>query len=420
VPLSCFVGSFAKATGGAPVSQVITGVGFQPKVILFWTEGRTSAGSWSENIMAAIGFTTGLSASKSMSYASGDALAVSDTNRRSANKALTIINYLSTTVAECDLTSFDANGFTLNWTTNDTNAYLIRYMALGGSDLINANVQSWQTGTSTGNVAVTGVGFQGNFAMHVGLGALITSNPVTTGNIRQFLGAMTASAQWAIHMLDQDNQSNTNTRRAQHTDCCILDRSTAGSLIAKAAFVSFDSDGFTVNFSSAPTTNNWVHTLVLNVTKVYLGTISTATGGAPVSQSVTGLGYQPSALALFGFQNIANTGSVTNCRQGWGGGDGANECSGAFQSTTSLADSSCDSFSSTTKAFVKCDNNTPVTDAECDHALDNGGFTLTWTTNDAVADQIGYIAFGPAAILKWPNLAQVSGLPAQDWRGVRS
>ena len=36
---------------------------------------------------------------------------------------------------EADLASWDATNFTLNWTTNDSTAYVIHFIAIGGSDV---------------------------------------------------------------------------------------------------------------------------------------------------------------------------------------------------------------------------------------------------------------------------------------------
>ncbi len=53
------------------------------------------------------------------------------------------------------------------------------------------------------------------------------------------------------------------------------------------------------------------------------------------------------------------------------------------------------------KVFIKNDNNTQTINAEADlTGFFNGGFTLDWTTNDAVATQMLYLALGQGSEAK--------------------
>ena len=71
--------------------------------------------------------------------------------------------------AEAELTSFDSDGFTLNWTTNESRADIIYYVALGGSDLTNALASSFTLTTGAGSQSVTGLGFQPDFLMFLSI-----------------------------------------------------------------------------------------------------------------------------------------------------------------------------------------------------------------------------------------------------------
>ena len=65
-----------------------------------------------------------------------------------ANKALTVVKWGEVVVAEADLSSWDSTNFTLNWTTNDVNPFVVHYIAIGGSD-VSAKVVDWTMGTAT-------------------------------------------------------------------------------------------------------------------------------------------------------------------------------------------------------------------------------------------------------------------------------
>jgi hypothetical protein len=113
-------------------------------------------------------------------------------------------------------------------------------------------------------------------------------------------------------------------------------------------------------------------------------------------QSWTGLGFLPSAVFLASFQDITRATPVVHARLGMGASDGTREGTTAIQDADALSTTSVQNFDKTTKVFAKVDNTTSTIDAEADLAsLDADGFTLNWTTNDAVATEMLYVAFAP-------------------------
>ena len=125
----------------------------------------------------AFGFSDGTTHG-SGSSASQNGVGTSAVSRRMANKVLTVVKWDQTLLAEADLQAWDATGFTLNWTTNDTYPYIIHYLLIAGSD-ISAKVVNWQMPNATGNIAVTGVGFQPTAVIHLhtGSGFVATRRP---------------------------------------------------------------------------------------------------------------------------------------------------------------------------------------------------------------------------------------------------
>src|SRR6185503_15352436 len=103
---------------------------------------------------------------------------VSDASRRMANKAICIVYWGEATLAEADLTSWDATNVTINWTTQvgAYAGYYINYIAIGGSE-VSAKVVNWQAPTATGNSAVTGVGFKPDVVIHGFSGSALTTTP---------------------------------------------------------------------------------------------------------------------------------------------------------------------------------------------------------------------------------------------------
>jgi hypothetical protein len=142
--------------------QAITGLGFQPKLILFWMTGNTGDGSMA-NAQLSVGAAT--SSTNQWCFAGsaqdGSSTGLAPVRHNSTTAAAGAVAVGSASVlAEAQLKSLDADGFTLTWTTADSTARQVTYLALGGISLTNAYAGSYNLPTATGAMAVTGVGFK--------------------------------------------------------------------------------------------------------------------------------------------------------------------------------------------------------------------------------------------------------------------
>ena len=388
-------GSFTKSTGGAPDSQVVTGIGFQPKALILFAVPTTSVGISAEYEFG-IGFSDGTD-DYSIAGVSEDAVITSDSDRRHAAKALVILLQNAVVAAECDLTSFNADGFTLNWTTNNASGYIIHYLAIGGDDLTNAKVGTFNQSASTGNQAITGTGFQPDIVF---LMRIISSTTIPQTTIFQFptLGMATDSShQWAIGMQSVDNSSAADTDRVQETNAVVHSLGSTGLLFLDANFVSQDADGFTLNWILTGASRTFGY-LALKGGQYAVGsdTQKTSTG----TKATTGIGFTPKGLLLFSFNKIASVNPSTNNRFSLGGASAAGTEGSIWVGDTHGADPmSTDKATSTTKIIQLIDTDAPTAvDAEADlSSFDSDGFTLDWTTADAVARQFVYLAMGDAA-----------------------
>ncbi len=390
------VGSFAKSTNtSVPVSQAVAhGLGVTPKALILWTEGKTGE-SFGVSSLFGFGVTDG-STSKSASAGSEDAQNSSQEARRIANKALTIIDWNQVLVAEADWSSWDSTNFTLSWSTNNSTGYVIHFIAIGGTD-ISAKVVGWTMPTTTGNHSVSGVGFKPDIVIHVHAGSGFTNTPTSNHGSASFgLGVMDADGdQWATSFLAEDGSPTSDTQRGQQTDACIYAFDNGLTVTKEASWVSVDSSGFTVNFATANSSASQAFSLALKGLNAKPGSFAKSTGAATASQAVTTVGFQPNLILLTSFQDAAQASPVAHSRFGIGASDGTTEGCSALQNADALATTSVDGIDKTSKVFVKVNNSTPAVDAEADMtSLDSGGFTLSWTTNDAVATEILYIALG--------------------------
>lgn len=262
--------SFKKGSFVTPAStgtQDITDVGFQPKaVILFSSPTATPLNTFVDEPFLSYGFSDGTT-SCCTTFECADASASSNTwSSIYNNAAVQFLGYAGGYeyfTAKVD--SFLSNGFRMNYTTNATGAgFPIDYIAIGGTDITNVKVGTQSIGTTTtGNKAYTGVGFQGDFMLAASNNILTPSGAYTytatgSANAGFVLGcAKSSTNRWTISTASEHSRANADTWRYQRGDKCMafLDNTTGGRL-AEADFVSFDTDGFTWNYTTNSTANN--------------------------------------------------------------------------------------------------------------------------------------------------------------------
>ncbi len=185
--------------------------------------------------------------------------------------------------------------------------------------------------------------------------------------------------------------------RSAKTDSAFYITSEVGPTVAKrATFVSMDSDGFTMSFATSNSSASQAFSLALSGVQVKVGAFAKTVGGAPSVQPVGSVGFKPGMVFLTSVQDAAEAGiAVDHARFGIGASDGAHEASSAMSDTTALTTAAASAVDSTDGAFLKMDNATRTVDAKASLAsFDPDGFTMSWSTNDAVATQVCYLAIG--------------------------
>ncbi len=386
------VGGFAQP--GSTGNQAITGVGFQPKAVLFFMGDPTSDGS-TIDLRMGLGFGISSTDRWAVSDDSDDGINPPDGSRRHDDSKCITLTDISSVVAAADLVSMDSDGFTINWTTVDATARRVTYVAVGGADLTNIASVLINASASTGDQAITGVGFQPGLVLF-SHAAITAAPPGTFGLSRLGLGAAVSSAErWCMATHSAGSGAASDTARMQLTDACIVTHNVS-VVQGRADFVSMDSDGFTINWSTA-ISGMRIRALCLRGGNFKLGSFSqpASTG----NQAITGVGFQPKGEIFTSFNNVAS-GSVTA---------GSRRTVGIAQSSTarasrwagdedganpSVADSDLDEAAS----IKMMTEGTPTVDAEADFVShDSDGFTNNWSTADATARQVLYLAMGSSA-----------------------
>lgn len=127
-------GTIAAKTGTGLESYI--GIGFQPKGILFWATLQTADGFGGGSVgYMMIGFAGSDLSNGIVGWAADDAAAVS--NMGQLDQTLACVAFATdgdpTQQGQAHIDSMDADGFTLDWTQPAGSAWVINYLAIGGT-----------------------------------------------------------------------------------------------------------------------------------------------------------------------------------------------------------------------------------------------------------------------------------------------
>jgi len=414
---SAKVGSFnIDSSITATNTQAVTGVGFTPKVVLFWWSGSTATGDSVAGGDINAGFGAAISSSSracTLAY-SQDAAAASLTYNAIYNSAC-IVEYTAGVTGLADFNSLDADGFTLTIDDQFASDLRVSYLALGGTDLTNVAIGTLQQQVSTGNFSVTGVGFQPD-ALLFGTGYRESVNSPGAG-AQLTLGMATASdKQGLAGFWCQTNQATSNTSGYGYGSECIW----SDPYDNRAAFVSFGADGFTLNQVDAYK-EVYSFYVALKGGQYEVGNLTTRTDSNDIEENLAGA-FEPVAV-LFASANAAvdTSGSYhDHARLSIGAGTStSNRAVQAISDEDNLAD--------TETAFTNQD------DAVYAHVVDDAivalmdiksidadGFTCVMDDAEDSACWVTYLAIGAAAAgggviseiatVSWANVGQFAGV----------
>lgn len=246
--VNAYAGRFDVTTSAG--TQAVTGVGFEPSAVVLGcngtadgisdAEGRFSIGAMTA---AAQWVISSLNTENSPSQEAGVALTSGALVRISTSAVTALVGY----------SSMDADGFTLSKTTPPGATLRASFLAIGGG--IPVALGTFNQPTSTGNQSITGVGFEPAAELFVSAGRA-TSSSVTAG-ARSLVGAaLSSSNRRAAAATSQNGVTPINSARDVSESHCLIACSDGGAptRLAAADFVSQDSDGFTLDWTTADAT----------------------------------------------------------------------------------------------------------------------------------------------------------------------
>lgn len=392
-------GSFSAPTSTG--SSAVTGVGFEPKAVIFWLTSQTATG-YAANKRFSFGFGVSASEQACCAYTSDDASGVGTTigSRQSDAHVLFGITCSGGVVSvelAADLLTLDSDGFTLDFgTTSGGTAYIVHYLALGGDEITGAFVGNALSRTTVGTQGYTGVGFQPDALIAMTLARAAPATPSSFTGTRFALGAASGPTERFALQVQEDNVMPTSVNSIEVSDKIIYALSGAAADFIVADLDSFDADGFTLDWTTANGTARVFYYLALQGGNYLAGveTQKTSTG----TKATSGVGFQPDGLLLMGTNRAASASADTTLEKlSVGGSDGTTE-GATWASGTDNVSTTDENVASLTDKILRHATNPSTTNAEADlSSFDADGFTLDWTTADATAREFGYLAFGSEA-----------------------
>lgn len=386
--MQTYVGSFSAPTSTG--NQSVTSLSFTPQLILFnITSTNTSVGT-----QAAMTYSFGAAASSSNQWWVGAATTNATTDFTGEEwydetYCIGVLNTSGSVVAKASLSSFNSNGFTLDWAAVSA-AYIVNFIAIGG--VADAYVSYLTTTTSTGNQAITGVGFQPDIVFVFPFQS--TQAPPTTSAQAQAkigFGAFNSSQQGCSLMTtDVGSDTSYTYQRAEALASC----TSSGTASNDATFVSMNSGGFTLDFTTATYARS-SYFIALKGVQSQIGTITqpSSTG----NQSVTGLSFEPSLVLLWSANKASSTSITTPAYFSIGAGTSSAQFAawiGESSGSTTVSTSADIDHSNIIKMYSPNGASPTLNAAANLSSLGTSSFTLDWTTTNSTGAEVYYVALG--------------------------
>lgn len=399
-----YAGSFAAPTSTG--NYVVTGVGFQGKIVLFFATDKTANGT-AANGTYMIGSAI---SSSSRRVSCGSVQNGSNPNKNVETEdqntfCIDIMTVDATTGSEhaqpapntqADFVSWNSDGFTVNFTTVDaSNARIINFLVLGGPDLTNVFLGSGTTPNpaATGTKAYTGVGFKpdalilfrSRFDVGETLQNLDGSNTFTFGMVDSALNQGCSSV--------RNKAGGSVAKHVQATGKCLTFVGSA-AITDQAGISSLDSDGFTLNWTTSGNAGVYFYYIALKGGAFKVGTFNQPTSNG-VQRVATAL--QPTALLMSSCNAATAAGFQGNARVSFGVAASPSQRFTTFwgDTDTSVPTVVSQNMDRTKALSLLTEGASPTTNASADLLdFNNNAFNLNWSTTDATAREIIYLAIG--------------------------
>lgn len=403
--LSCFVDAFNIGTGALGTTVARSGYGFQPKACLYWWAGRLDA----VDAVGLLHVRCGIGAACTptdrccvSTYIDHGSASAATARTHYTTECIVSVNKSAVVDANADLQSFDSDGQTLVIDDAFVTAQNVRVhcLAVGGSDLTNVATVQFQAPTTTGNADVTSLSFQPDALVLFSVGHPTVPAAATT-TARLSLGVVAGGQQGVAAYEDVNGLGTTDTASYNYGGECVALFTNATTINFRAAFVSFLSNGFRLNWLEVDgSTQPYVVGLALKGGSYLVGNLLTQTDTV-TTMVESGFGFQPTGVLLLSSTDAQSTQDSPGAH--------ARMSIGAFTSPTNRGvqacmsqDASANSNAGSTVQHDACYARVTTAgalDALMDvQSVDSDGFTGIMDDADVAQAYVTYLAFGNAGV----------------------
>jgi hypothetical protein len=339
--LSVKTGSFSSGTGAIDSTVAVTGVGFQPKVVLLWTSADTGASANDQSMSFGVGISPSSRRAISAYCNQSSDPSVCKSRNNNALALLVVQGSTPTIVGTFDFTSQDADGFTLKVGTQFSASITVFYLALGGTDITNVGLATVSQPATNIDFSDTTLGFKPDFLMI--FSTIATSDNSNTGNAVMCIGFTdgTNASLTAINSSDGAATSATGTYiRAAASQLEIYSNGSTGtgSPTQRSSFKSFDTNGFTLTSVETTASATLIYALGIKGGRWHAGSYATVTPAG--NFSATDMTFTPTGLFVVGPKGSAQSTSDTaaaNAKLSLGAADGTTQGTAAAAGNNGVA-----------------------------------------------------------------------------------
>lgn len=231
----------------------ITAPNFRPDIVLAAHSGLTSldaVGTTGSTCFGVAHDTGGIVTQRCLAYRSNNAQATATLGSRLS----TLYGVISMAITGevtwgGEFANFDSQGFSIFTRIAGGASNHVGYLALKFGGVASAWVGTVASPTATGNAAITSPSFKPQFVMQGLSMAPLVDTAYADDNANSFgIGVMTANAQFCNSLWDDDGAADSNSECISDNQPINIQNGVDGTGLA-ASFVSFDDNGWTVNFS---------------------------------------------------------------------------------------------------------------------------------------------------------------------------
>lgn len=409
------VGSFNIDTSKvATETQSISGVGFQPKIVLFWWSGGHNTGDELAGGSYSTGFGTAISSTSRFSVTSFSI----DGNETSScygsqdtSNCIKVFTAYATIDGIADFSAMTTDGFDLIIDNQFSIDYRISYLALGGDDLTNVYIGNKQTPVNLGNYNVTGVGFQPDALITcTAFGTAITQN---RGGGGYALGIGTSAKNQGIAVFTSYSGAATSNTRGYGYNGEII------GFYSRQSFVEFIADGFTLNHLEYAGEQIYYYFICLKGGQYKVHELTTRTDGNDIVES--DVGFTPVALLFASANRALSTQDLSSdhARFSIGGATSVSERACAAisdEDNLAVTETAFSNYDTAVYSNIVDDANAGLMDLK---SIDSNGFTAVMDTPDISENWVTYLAMGAnanPAILKYRSGSSVVDCQGSAWQ----